>query len=1190
MRIEKQKTKKFQSIVNFCSNNRILFISLVIGSLTMSPIASWSPVGAGHVAFAAPTDFSISMLPFDLGSNAYSEVSGQPTGVGNFTNGGLQNYPEGTCIPILVEVTNKTSGSLNIDVSPVFDYFSSSSNQVGISDLEYITTPLSDPMDAANLNDFDYSGDTLTSAGTMSFPGIMITNPGHVRTPSTSVSASALGAFSGNDTTSTLTTATDAFRHYNVTLQNVPANETTEMLFCARLDVDASQYANGGPMSIRTVQGGQENVSVTASNLLELPSLTLTKVVSSGTAAPDEFSFVVSPAINNQSIFDIPDGQSSVVINNVSPDGIYSVTETGPAGYSFASGAGTNCSFSNDTASATVAAGDPATNATCTFTNVVDGSSVTVTKIVTNDNGGTAVVSDFPLFVDATPVTSGVSAPFAPGTYTISETNLTGYVGTIGGDCAADGTITLGEAQNANCTITNDDQQGSLTVVKAVDGGSLSASDFDLNVTGTSFSQSFDGSDTGTVLAVDAGTYTVSETATANYNGTFSGDCDADGNVTITSGGSATCTLTNTFVDPGPSDGTITVIKQVTNDNGGTAVVSDFPLFVNSTGVVSGETNIFTPGVYQISETNMTGYAATFSGDCDENGSIDLAAGDTLTCTITNDDVAATLTVVKQVTNDNGGTMSATDFPLFVDAQSVTTGVPSSFSAGTYTVSETNSANYTATFSGDCDANGSVDLSLGENATCTITNDDVGPTITVIKNVVNDNGGTEEVSDVTLFVDGNAVTSGDASAVSAGTHTVTESGPSGYVGTFGGDCDAQGSVTVAIGDNAVCTLTNDDQPATITVTKVVVNDDNGTSEVSDFPLFVDNTQVTSGVAANFDAGTYVIGETNSSGYTSTYSGDCDANGNLTVGVGESADCTITNNDVHVDDGGEGGGGNPAEATITVTKVVVGGTAVVSDFPLFVDQTQVTSGNALTVAPGTYTISETNQTNYVGVITGDCDANGSVTVVADDAAACTITNTFNDPGNGEDNGPPDPATLTVFTVMINDDGGTRTADHFTDFVSGTNVSQGSFSGDTSGVAVTLDAGSFDVTQDSDGSYTTSYSGDCSGTASSGDALTCTITNNDIAHHHGGGGGGGGGGSSTPSNPSTPTTPVTTPAPVDPGPTPRVLGETDVADPVDPGPTPQVLGAEDELPRTGFPADLLGLTALTAAGWAASRRKK
>ncbi|GAF99366.1 unnamed protein product, partial [marine sediment metagenome] len=48
------------------------------------------------------------------------------------------------------------------------------------------------------------------------------------------------------------------------------------------------------------------------------------------------------------------------------------------------------------------------------------------------------------------------------GAHTVSEDVLGGYIGTISGDCAADGTITLALAEDKECTITNDDVGGEL--------------------------------------------------------------------------------------------------------------------------------------------------------------------------------------------------------------------------------------------------------------------------------------------------------------------------------------------------------------------------------------------------------------------------------------------------------------------------------------------------------------------------------------------------------------------------------------------------------------------------------------------------------------------------------------------------------------------------------------------------------
>lgn len=92
--------------------------------------------------------------------------------------------------------------------------------------------------------------------------------------------------------------------------------------------------------------------------------------------------------------------------------------------------------------------------------------------------------------------------------------------------------------------------------------------------------------------------------------------------------------------------GTLVVIKHVINDNGGTAVAGNFSLIVNGTntdpaGQFPGQEDPGTvvtldPGVYGVAESVVAGYTQSFSQDC--SGSI--AAGETKTCTVTNNDNA----------------------------------------------------------------------------------------------------------------------------------------------------------------------------------------------------------------------------------------------------------------------------------------------------------------------------------------------------------------------------------------------------------------------------------------------------------------------------------------------------------------------------------------------------------------------
>lgn len=91
------------------------------------------------------------------------------------------------------------------------------------------------------------------------------------------------------------------------------------------------------------------------------------------------------------------------------------------------------------------------------------------------------------------------------------------------------------------------------------------------------------------------------------------------------------------------------------------------------------------------------------------------------------------INVVKTVINDNARTKKISDFPLFVNGASVSSGAtniyPATYSA--YTVTETSDPNYIRSFSGDCDVNGNMTLIAGDNKVCIVTNDDIGAPVPV---------------------------------------------------------------------------------------------------------------------------------------------------------------------------------------------------------------------------------------------------------------------------------------------------------------------------------------------------------------------------------------------------------------------------------------------------------------------------
>lgn len=206
----------------------------------------------------------------------------------------------------------------------------------------------------------------------------------------------------------------------------------------------------------------------------------------------------------------------------------------------------------------------------------------------------------------------------------------------------------------------------------------------------------------------------------------------------------------------------LTLVKTVTNDNGGTALATAWTLVATGPQTISGATGTaavttaaVATGTYALSETGgPTGYTAgTYScvknsGSAVVANSITLAFGDVATCTINNNDQAPQLHLRKVVVNDNGGTALNTAWTLTATGAlatptnlSGTTPVDStsSFKADTYTLAETGGpSNYTASV-WSCGLTGTstqvtvtssqVTIGLGQNVTCTITNDDnINPT------------------------------------------------------------------------------------------------------------------------------------------------------------------------------------------------------------------------------------------------------------------------------------------------------------------------------------------------------------------------------------------------------------------------------------------------------------------------------
>lgn len=179
-------------------------------------------------------------------------------------------------------------------------------------------------------------------------------------------------------------------------------------------------------------------------------------------------------------------------------------------------------------------------------------SEITVTKVVVNNNGGNNVIGDFQLVVDngvtSVPVTSGVPTVVAPGSYTVTETGVSGYVASfLSGtdDCDANGVLSILAGESKSCELTNDDLPANITLFKNVVGGITSPTLFGLRIDGNLVQHN------SSVAVTSNAAHSINEDGRAGYiftSITGAPECPAvlGGTATLDEGQSITCTITNT--------------------------------------------------------------------------------------------------------------------------------------------------------------------------------------------------------------------------------------------------------------------------------------------------------------------------------------------------------------------------------------------------------------------------------------------------------------------------------------------------------------------------------------------------------------------------------------------------------------------------------------------------------------------
>src|SRR5205085_1432425 len=113
----------------------------------------------------------------------------------------------------------------------------------------------------------------------------------------------------------------------------------------------------------------------------------------------------------------------------------------------------------------------------------------------------------------------------------------------------------------------------------------------------------------------------------------------------------------------------------------------------------------------------------------------------------------------------------------------------------------------------------------------------------------------------------------------ADTWALSETNVAGYAASAWvcvGGTQSGSDITVGVGGEATCTITNDDIAPKLHLRKVVVNDNGGTATVANFPLTANGTATNdlSGTSpvdsgASLQADTWALSETSPAGYTAS---------------------------------------------------------------------------------------------------------------------------------------------------------------------------------------------------------------------------------------------------------------------------------------------------------------------------------
>ncbi len=699
----------------------------------------------------------------------------------------------------------------------------------------------------------------------------------------------------------------------------------------------------------------------------------------------------------------------------VTPGVAYSVSETVPSGWDLTSSSctsGTPAGFT-PTAGQTV---------TCTFNNTKKGHVIIEKNAIPdssqvftfNNNFGNSNPATFNLTDDSTSGLPSYDAEVLPGTYSVSEDEVTGWQSPESTSCT-DGSlvsaINISPGETVTCTFVNE-KLATIVLVKDTIGGNDT---FDFDATGTGLPTDIDLTTIGSTanqtfnnLDPD-NTYSIAENVTSGWDLTSSSctGTNTPDSITPNADETVTCTFTNT------KRGSITIIKNTTGGDDTFNYTSNFGVssLTTSGGTTSQTVNNLVSGSdYNISETVPAGWDLN-SATC-TNGTTDaitVVAGQTTTCTFSNTKKGHL--IVHKVTNPQSDT--STQFSVTATGSGVISGnatqaitggstVNYEVTPGTYFVSEADVTGWDET-GNNCS---NIAVAAGETKECTITNTQQG-NVTVTKfhdhnaNGVKDGSGDEVLSDWDITLSGNTETTDNNGQVVFGSlvpdaYTLSEDIQDNWfqsniscTGDIGIDNDNSHPVSLAAGQNLTCEIGNY-QRGHVRVIKHIVDPDEQElfDNSTEFTFNVSATGTNSAVLGDdenytFDVnpGLNTVEEITDPDYDFVgCTGGIDGltfNGEVVVvGSGETVEVICTN--------------KQQTATITVVKdVVKSDLSAVDDNHLFhvtlngeTENLSEETDAEFTVNPGTYGASESADANYT-LVSNDSPktvgSNGSATI-------------------------------------------------------------------------------------------------------------------------------------------------------------------------------------------------------------------